>query len=139
MVTYLAARLGVERGAAENHIDPIAGRRTIDTLSFELAEGEGGGPYSDLGATVALTDADPTDSVATLLYTADGGTGIDTVMFAASDGMNTSSYGAVSITVSAATDLAVDLAGTLVSTGDYVFIADDPLLDMTVMTMPASA
>jgi hypothetical protein len=108
-----------------------------DALSFELPLGEGGEPYSDLGATITLTDADPTDNVATLLYTADGGTGADTVQFAASDGMHTSNYETVTIDVSLPANAAANFDGTLDSTGDYVLVADDPLLDMTVMTMEA--
>ncbi len=108
-----------------------------DSLSFALPQPGQAAEYSDdLWATVTLTDADPTDNIATLSYEATD-LGADTVTFTVSDGMQTSDYETVAINVSLPSNPAAHFDGTLDSTGDYVFVPDNALLDLNVMTVEA--
>ncbi len=66
-----------------------------DFVAFELVSA-----VSDtLGGPLTLTDADPTDNLATVTYDATSGAGADTFSFTVSDGVETSSPQSVAVTV----------------------------------------
>ena len=93
-----------------------------DLVSFALPS-----EVSDtLGATLTLTDTDPTDNQATLSYTADAGVGADAVPFTVSDGISSSASEVVNVTVSFPANSAAAFPGNI----DYVNFGADASLTL---------